>query len=266
MAEIKMTRVDFRLVHGQIVVKWCKACDVDKIVVIDDVVASDDFMSQIYASSAPAGVVVKSYSQEKAKRLWEKNRFGEKSKVLILFKDIDTCYAMIKGGMELKSVQLGGVPQMGDRRAVKRAVFLGEKEMQQLKELHDMGFDEVAFSYLQQPLAATELKYASQSGTPSRTDAVVSLAKYLRANLTATGLRVSAIVSADSILQDKAAQSGQDMTVFPKLFDRVCVFATTDNVSTLQSAIAADSSFDAATRFVPFLTQAPESGSYVTTG
>ena len=40
MAEIKMTRVDFRLVHGQIVVKWCKACDVDKIVVIDDVVAS----------------------------------------------------------------------------------------------------------------------------------------------------------------------------------------------------------------------------------
>ena len=85
-----------------------------------------------------------------------------------------------------------------------------------------MGFDEVAFSYLQQPLAATELKYASQSGTPSRTDAVVSLAKYLRVNLTATGLRVS--------------------------------------------AIAADSSFDAATRFVPFLTQAPESGSYVTTG
>ena len=109
-----MTRVDFRLVHGQIVVKWCKACDVDKIVVIDDVVASDDFMSQIYASAAPAGVVVKSYSQEKAKRLWEKNRFGEKSKVLILFKDIDTCYAMIKGGMELKSVQLGGVPQMVD--------------------------------------------------------------------------------------------------------------------------------------------------------
>ena len=134
------------------------------------------------------------------------------------------------------------------------------------KELHDLGFDEVAFSYLQQPLAATELKYASQSGTPSRTDAVVSLAKYLRANLSATGLRVSAIVSADSILQDKAAQSGQDMAVFPKLFDRVCVFATTDNVSTLQNAIAADSSFDAATRFVPFLTQVPESGSYVTTG
>ena len=129
-----------------------------------------------------------------------------------------------------------------------------------------MGFDEVAFSYLQQPLAATELKYAGQTGSPSRTDAVVALAKYLRTNLSATGLRVSAIVSADSILQKQAELSGQDMTVLPKLLDRVCVFATADNVSTLQSAIAADSSFDAATRFVPFLAKAPESGSYVTTG
>ena len=36
------------------------------------------------------------------------------------------------------------------------------------KELRELGFDEVAFSYLQQPLAATELKYASQSGRGRR--------------------------------------------------------------------------------------------------
>ena len=134
------------------------------------------------------------------------------------------------------------------------------------KELRELGFDEVAFSYLQQPLAAAELKYADQTGSPSRTDAVVALAKYLRTSLSATGLRVSAIVSADSILQKQAKLSGQDMTVLPKLLDRVCVFATADNVASLRSVIAADSSFDAATRFVPFLAKAPESGSYVTTG
>ena len=116
------------------------------------------------------------------------------------------------------------------------------------KELRELGFDEVAFSYLQQPLAAAELKYAGQTGSPSRTDAVVALAKYLRTSLSATGLRVSAIVSADSILQKQAKLSGQDMTVLPKLLDRVCVFATADNVSTLQSVIAADSSFDAPQR------------------
>jgi len=64
-------------------------------------------------------------------------------------------------------------------------------------------------------------------------------------------------VSADSILQGQAKLSGQDMTVLPKLLDRVCVFATADNVASLRSVIAADSSFDAATRFVPFLAKAP---------
>lgn len=139
MAKIKMARVDFRLIHGQIVVKWCKAFDVNKIVVIDNVVANDEFMLRVYASAVPAGVVVKAYDEEKALRLWNKNRFGEGKKVLILFKDLDTCYRAIKAGIDLKEVQLGGVPQMQDRKMVKRAVFLGAKEMQYLKELRDMG-------------------------------------------------------------------------------------------------------------------------------
>ena len=141
MAEVKLARVDFRLIHGQIVVKWCKAFTVDKIVVIDNVVAGDEFMLRVYASAVPTGIAVKAYDEEKAMRLWNKNHFGEGKKVLILFKDLETCYRLIKAGMNLKAIQLGGIPQMQDRRAVKRAVFLGTKEMKMLKELHEMGVE-----------------------------------------------------------------------------------------------------------------------------
>lgn len=144
MAEIKMARVDFRLIHGQIVVKWCRAFDVDKIVVIDNIVAGDEFMLRVYAAAVPAGITVKAYDEEKALRLWNKNRFGEGKKVLILFKDLDTCHRLIKAGVGLKAVQLGGIPQMPGRKAVKRAVFLGEKEMRYIKELHEMGVEVTA--------------------------------------------------------------------------------------------------------------------------
>lgn len=144
MAEIKLTRIDFRLVHGQIVMKWCKAYPVDKIVVIDDIVAGDEFMSQIYASAAPVGIRVKCYSKEKALRLWNKNRFGEDSKVMILFKDLDSCCELVKAGMDLKEVQLGGIPQTDERKAVKRAIFLGEKEMDCVHQLHAMGVNVTA--------------------------------------------------------------------------------------------------------------------------
>ena len=127
MAEIKLTRVDFRLIHGQIVVKWCKAFEVDKIVVIDNVVAGDEFMLRVYASAVPAGIAVKAYDEAKALRLWNKNRFGEGKKVLILFKDLETCHRMIQAGMDLKSVQLGGVPPNAGQKGGETGDFPGAK-------------------------------------------------------------------------------------------------------------------------------------------
>lgn len=134
------------------------------------------------------------------------------------------------------------------------------------KELAAMGFDEIAFSYLQMPFADQTFAYSAQtSTTPSRTDAVMNLAQYLRKSLSSTNVRVSAICSADSILQQKSAQTGQELTPFTKLFDRICVFADSGNLQQLRSAIAADETFDANTRFVPFLAEAQDSGSWVKT-
>ena len=58
MAEISLARVDFRLIHGQIIVKWRKVFEVNKIIVIDDILACDEFMTRVYASAAPSDVVV----------------------------------------------------------------------------------------------------------------------------------------------------------------------------------------------------------------
>lgn len=134
------------------------------------------------------------------------------------------------------------------------------------RELAGMGFDEIAFSYLQMPFTDQEFAYSVQtSTTPSRTDAVMNLAQYLRSALASTGVRVSAVCSADSILQQKSAQTGQALTPFTKLFDRICVFADSSNLQQLRSAIAADETFEADTRFVPFLAAAQDTGSWIKT-
>ena len=62
MAEIALIRVDFRLVHGQVVVKWSKVAKVSKIIVINDVIAKDKTLKSVYKMAAPAGVKVLCYS------------------------------------------------------------------------------------------------------------------------------------------------------------------------------------------------------------
>ncbi|MEY8402038.1 PTS sugar transporter subunit IIB [Oscillospiraceae bacterium 44-34] len=163
MANIKLTRVDFRLIHGQIITKWRGVFGINKIVVIDDILAADDFMIRVYSSAVPVGTKVKVYSEEKALRLWNKNQFGENAEVLVLFKDIETCDRVIRAGVGLREVQLGGVPQTAERRLIRKAVFLGAKEMGLVCGLHDelgvsfsvqvvpedskMGYDEILKIY-----------------------------------------------------------------------------------------------------------------------
>ncbi len=136
MAEIKLVRVDFRLIHGQIIIKWRKVFQTNKIIVIDNILAADEFMARIYASAAPADVVVKVYSEDRAMRIWEKNQFGD-GKVMILFKDIETCCRMIEMGMEINEVQLGGVPHGNDKKVIMKAVSLNSTEMNMIQSIHD---------------------------------------------------------------------------------------------------------------------------------
>ncbi len=137
MAEIGLTRVDFRLIHGQIIVKWRKVFETNKIVVIDDMLAEDEFMTKIYVSAAPSDITIKVYSEEKAVQLWNKNQFGT-GKVMILFKDIATCCRMIKKGIGIKEVQLGGVPHGKNKKIIMKAVSLDADEINMIQEIHDI--------------------------------------------------------------------------------------------------------------------------------
>ncbi len=57
MANIKLIRIDFRLIHGQVVNKWIKITRSNKIVVIDDSLASNEFMRSVYIMAALRGLM-----------------------------------------------------------------------------------------------------------------------------------------------------------------------------------------------------------------
>lgn len=48
MGQIKLVRIDFRLIHGQVITKWFAQALADRIVIVDDHLAQDDFMKEIY--------------------------------------------------------------------------------------------------------------------------------------------------------------------------------------------------------------------------
>ena len=46
---IVLCRVDERLIHGQVMTAWVKKAWIKKIILVDDELASDDFMKEVLA-------------------------------------------------------------------------------------------------------------------------------------------------------------------------------------------------------------------------
>ena len=71
MGKIQLTRIDDRLVHGQVMTKWSKGLGINAIFIIDNEVAKDDFMKQIFISSGSrSGLAVKVLSIDEAVAYW----------------------------------------------------------------------------------------------------------------------------------------------------------------------------------------------------
>ncbi len=48
MADIRLVRVDFRLMHGQVIAAWMNQVDGNAIMIINDQLAGDSFMKNVY--------------------------------------------------------------------------------------------------------------------------------------------------------------------------------------------------------------------------
>lgn len=143
MEEIKFARVDHRLIHGQVITKWMKLVNANKIVIVDDTLGKDPFMADVYAMAAPAGVKVEIIdTQEIVKRL--SNGEYANDQLFLLFKNISSVQKAVNNGLLLKQLQLGGVPYEQGRTKVISAVSLLKEEVDFLEELTNNGTEVVA--------------------------------------------------------------------------------------------------------------------------
>jgi|SRR5690554_1072201 len=150
MSKFRLVRVDFRLIHGQVITKWLKHAGADKIVIVDDTLAQDEFMRQIYTMSAPAGIDVDVHSIADAMEAWNENNFGS-DKILLLIRDVNTIYTLINDGLPVDRLQIGGLGAAPDRKKVYGPISLNQDDYDQLKSLNDSGVEVVLHQVPDEP-------------------------------------------------------------------------------------------------------------------
>lgn len=133
-------RVDDRLIHGQVATSWIRGNNIEVVVVVDDNIANNPTQVSILKVSAPAEVKVYAQSVDK---FIEKMKKGilDNYRVMLVFENIETVKEVLSKGLDLKSINLGGMRFKDGRRQLSKALSVSDKEEKIIREIADMGVE-----------------------------------------------------------------------------------------------------------------------------
>lgn len=137
MLNIVLTRIDDRLIHGQVATAWSKVTKANRIIVVDDEVASDSFMEMVLKSAAPSSLSVDVLTVNDAAKVINSDDTGER--VIILVKTPLTVLSLINSGVDIKELNLGGIGARQGRKQFYKNISISEEERAAFKELIDKG-------------------------------------------------------------------------------------------------------------------------------
>ena len=134
---IVLARIDDRLIHGQVMTSWLNYTGAGKIVVIDDATAKDSFLSMIIKTLVPANIKTEVTTLEKSVEVVA--TLPKNEKVILLSKTPEAYVNLVKNGITLEKINIGGMGARPGRKTLYRNISASEEEMNQLKELTELG-------------------------------------------------------------------------------------------------------------------------------
>jgi mannose/fructose/N-acetylgalactosamine-specific phosphotransferase system component IIB len=138
MKNIIFARVDDRLIHGEVVTAWSPTYNINHIIIVDNIVASDPFQKRVLKALAPSKVRVDAFTVEEAIQDLTKP-FNEKERILLLTKSPIAYLELVEGGIDLPQVNLGGMGIRDERKTFIKNVACDEKEVEAIRKLVDKG-------------------------------------------------------------------------------------------------------------------------------
>lgn len=133
---IVLTRVDGRLIHGQVALAWTRNVGAEKIIVIDDDIVNDKMQRMLLELAAPSGVTVEIYDIAKGSQVI-KDVEANKKKTMLIFKKPDTVLELIEKGISIVSVNIGGMYYEEGKKQVDKALFVDERDIQIFKKIQE---------------------------------------------------------------------------------------------------------------------------------
>lgn len=133
-------RIDDRLIHGQVATRWTKETGVKRIIVVNDQVVKDKTRATMLKQAVPPGVTAHVVSVDKMMRVYNNPEYAG-DKVMLLFTNPTDALELVRRGVPIKSINIGGMAYKEGRVMLDMSVSVDEKDIEAFKELDSRGIE-----------------------------------------------------------------------------------------------------------------------------
>lgn len=134
---ILMTRIDNRLVHGQVGVTWTNSLGANLVLVANDQAAGDLMQQNLMDMVVSDGVQTRYFTLQKTIDVIHKA--AERQKIFIVCKTPQDVLTLVKGGVPIRFVNVGNMHFAEGKRQIHKTVSVDDSDVVVFRELEQLG-------------------------------------------------------------------------------------------------------------------------------
>ncbi len=136
---ILLTRIDNRLIHGQVATQWNGTIGANLILVANDTVANNKMRQNLMDMAAPNGVATRYFTIQKTIDVIHKA--APSQHIFIIVENPEDALRLVEGGVPIKKLNIGNMHMAEGKRQVATSVAVDDEDVAAFKKLQDLGVE-----------------------------------------------------------------------------------------------------------------------------
>lgn len=139
MPNIILTRIDNRLIHGQVATQWSGVLGINLLLVANDKVSTDQMRQGLMNMAAPSYAQTRYFTIQKTIDIIDKA--SPNQKIFIICETPQDVLRLVEGGVPIKKVNIGNMHMADGKRQVATSVAVDDDDVATFRKLQELGVE-----------------------------------------------------------------------------------------------------------------------------
>lgn len=131
---VKMLRIDERLIHGQGQL-WLNSLGVNLVIVANDEAATNPIQQTLMKTVVSKDIGMRFFSIDKTNEVIFKA--SPQQTIFVVVKSPEDALRLVEGGFPIKEINIGNIHSDQGKEKISQFIYLGEKDKESLRNLRD---------------------------------------------------------------------------------------------------------------------------------